>query len=168
MRPSLTGFFSCIAISLTSIAYGISSTAHANPPASAVHRSSVCDGNTHVDPSVQVCIAELDGTVQYLIDTVDGTHAEFSISDSGVTLQQSGPDTVRVLFDKRQHHLHDDSTLYYGVSKMVYQDAMLSITEVQNGQQAPTWIISITPRQDDAPFKAICNRTDCGGTIQQR
>jgi len=165
MRPVLQGVLTALAISTTSVAMVASQNTYAALPANALQKAPACDSNPYIDPSVRICVAERNGSAYYFIDTADGTHAEIAVSDDGMTLQQSGPDPVHVAFAEAQARANGNTEFLSGISRRLYQDAVLSIDEVRNGQQSSTWLVTIGAQRIAAPAQRNCGRTGCGGHI---
>jgi hypothetical protein len=174
--------FALAMIAAVPLALSITSPLHATTQFGNVNRATLCDRNPHIDPSLQVCAKERNGITYYRIDMVDGTHAELLVSDSSVELQQTGPDTVRVLIGTPANIIGNDTSS--GMTRQVYQDAILSVDEVQDGQHPATWRVYLkTPQvaqpaqnicqsngcssQAQQPLKKICDGSGCSGTIQQ-
>jgi hypothetical protein len=139
----------------------------ASPVGEAIHPLP-CDHNPNVDPSLRVCVNEQGGVTSYRIETTDGTSVELAMSRSGVEMQQSGPDTVRVLFSNSAVRPLDNMASASGVVKKVYQDDVLMIGEVQDGQHAPTWVIFPRTVRVTMPSQTMCTGSDCSGHIQQQ
>jgi hypothetical protein len=128
-------------------------------------RAVPCDHALRVDPSLQVCATALGSTLHYRLEAVDGTRAELTLSEGGVTLQQSGPDSVRVVLGTRADTANH--AMPSSIVRTVYRDAIVSIGEVQDGWQPPRWRIDLNMRPAIPPTKKTCTRDGCSGSIQQ-
>lgn len=157
--------FALAMIAAVPLALSITSPLHATTQFGNVNRATLCDRNPHIDPSLQVCAKERNGITYYRIDTVDGTHAELLVSDSSVELQQMGPDAVRVLIGTPANIVGNDTSS--GMTRRVYQDGILSLDEIQDGQQPPTWRVYLSTPQAAQPIQNICQSDECDSHAQQ-
>jgi len=161
---SKTGFLSLAATLL--IAVCVCSTAQAAPQFPLKGHTGPCEHNPNIDPTLRICAATHDGTTYYRIDALDGTHAELAISSQGIDVQQSGPDPIRVVFADMASGLTQFTASASGVTRRVYQDALLAIYAVQNGALPPTLAIYPSTVRIVPPLQGVCTGALCSGGIQ--
>jgi hypothetical protein len=166
VRSLRRSFLIRYASSLAAVAIGVGPTAHAASATYAETHGSSCNRTPNIEQSLQVCSTIEDGVVYYQMDTVDGTHVELMVSREGVDLQQSGPDIVRLAFFKTPDRLGKEVGSSSGIEKRVYEDALLTIDEVQDGTYPPSWVIAPRINMNVEPLLQTCPARICSGGIQ--
>lgn len=135
-------------------------------PFGAQHHTLSCDRNPNIDPTLRICRTTQNGTTYYQLDSADGTRAEFAISSSGIDVQQSGPDPVRIMFTSVSSSSTQPLTPVSGITRRAYQDAVLAIDAVQDGSHPPMWAIYPLTSWVTPPLQGICTGALCSGGFQ--
>lgn len=113
---------------------------------------------------LRVCTS-IDGKRLYQVDTGNnGPHGRLEISGA-VTLQQTDPDTVHMELSITSARSFRSGLTLRSMVKNAYEDEGVTIDEVRNEQQTPTWVMYSRDGRPSPFLIEMCAGADCSGGI---